>query len=67
MKDSKKSSEKQPMKYWLVEFTLTSGENLQFYVSALTIFDAYEKADGYKCFANNTKLMAKLKKFQLMP
>ncbi len=54
------------MRYWLVEFTLTSGEILQFYVKALTQFDAYEKADGYKCFVDNMTLRSKLK-FGLLP
>lgn len=55
------------MKYWLVEITLTSGEILSFYIKARTQFDAYEKADGYKCFVNNEKLKAKLNTFHLMP
>ena len=68
-----KSSKKQPvakkpkgMRYWLVEITLTSGEILQFYVKALTEFDAYEKADGYTYWVSNEKLKNKLK-FRLMP
>jgi hypothetical protein len=60
-------SPKQPAKYWLVEFTLTSGEVLQFYVKTKTQFDAYEKADSYKYFANNKKLFDLLKTFRLMP
>lgn len=67
MKNSKKSSKKQPMKYWLVEFTLTSGEVLQFYVKAITQFDAYEKADGYACWLENETLKHKLENFKLMP
>jgi hypothetical protein len=68
MKNSKKKVvKKPPMKYWLVEITLTSGEILSFYIKARTQFDAYEKADGYKCFVNNEKLKAKLNTFHLMP
>ena len=67
MKIQKKRSKKQPMKYWLVEFTLMSGEVLQFYVKALTQFDAYEKADGYVYWLDNKKLKNKLSKFRLMP
>jgi hypothetical protein len=67
MKIQKEKSKKQSMKYWLVEFTLTSGEVLQFYVKALTQFDAYEKADGYVYWLNNKKLKNKLNKFGLMP
>jgi hypothetical protein len=65
--ESSKSSKKQPMKYWLVEITLTSGEILSFYVKALTQFDAYEKADGYAWWIDNEKLKSKLKTFRLMP
>lgn len=54
------------MRLWLVEITLTSGERLQFYVNGLTQFDAYEKADGYKHWANNDMLKNKLKSFRLM-
>jgi len=55
-----------PRLYWLVEFTLTSGETLQFYVSARTQFDAYEKADGYKCYLEDPKLRKKLEVFQFL-
>lgn len=67
--ENKKSkfNEKQPMKYWLVEITLTSGEDLQFYVSALTQFEAYQKADGYKYWIGNEKLTNKLRQFRLFP
>lgn len=70
MKNSKKKVErlqKLPMKYWLVEFTLTSGEILSFYVKALTQFDAYEKADNYTYWLDNEKLRSKLSTFRLMP
>ena len=69
MKKEKKKSRKQPkvMRYWLVEITLTSGEILEFYVKALTLFDAYEKADSYAVLAENDKLKNYLKNFRLMP
>ena len=55
------------MRLWLVEITSTDGEILQFYVSALTQFDAYEKADSYVYWLENEKLKNKLKTFRLMP
>ena len=55
-----------PIRYWLVDITLTSGEFLQFYVKALTIKDAYEKADGYAELVSNDVLRNKLKTFKLM-
>ena len=57
------------MKYWLVDITLTSGEELQFYVSALDEYDAYEKADGYAKLSENDMLANcyKGKGFTLMP
>ena len=66
MKNSKKVIEKQPMKYWLVEFTLTSGEILTFYVKAISQFYAYEKAEEYVYWVGNPKLRNKLT-FRLMP
>ena len=62
-----KNNPKQPMKYWLVEFTLTSGETTSFYVKAITQFDAYQKADGYTYWLGNKTLESKLKTFRLMP
>ena len=68
MKKHKKDQiENLPMKYWLVEFTLTSGETLEFYVSALNQFFAYQKAEEYVTFVDNKKLRSKLEKFQLLP
>lgn len=64
-----KGQSKQPKKYWLVDITLTSGEELHFYVSAKDKFAAYEKADAYAEIAENES-MAKLYKgrgFTLMP
>lgn len=65
MNSENKNTKKQPMKYWLVEFTLTSGEILSFYVKAKTQFDAYEKADGYKFWINDEKLLNDLRTFKL--
>jgi hypothetical protein len=60
---------KQPKKYWLVEITLTSGEELQFYVSAINEQSAYEKADGYAELAENPSLANFYKRvgFRLLP
>jgi hypothetical protein len=49
-------NQKQPLKVWLVEITLTSGKDLQFYVSAKTLHDAYKKADDYAELAENEHL-----------
>lgn len=64
-----KGQSKQPMKYWLVDITLTSGEELQFYVSAEYEHDAYAKADGYAELASNSSLanFYKGKGFTLLP
>tara|TARA_R110000803_G_scaffold13218_14_gene37352 strand:+ start:1951 stop:2172 length:222 start_codon:yes stop_codon:yes gene_type:complete len=73
MKETKtkapKEQEKQPMKYWLVEITLTSGEGLQFYVSAINEHEAYQKADGYSELAENELLKQCYDKmgFNLLP
>jgi len=66
MFSEKKNNKKQPMKYWLVEFTLTSGEVLNFYIKARTQFDAYEKADGYRFWVDDEKLKDNLREFKLM-
>jgi hypothetical protein len=55
------------MRLWLLDITLTSGEVLKFYVSGMTQFDAYEKADAYTYWVTNEKLKNKLKDFRLMP
>ena len=64
-----KGQTKQPMKYWLVEITLTSGEELQFYVSAKDEQSAYAKADGYAEMSENDNLanFYKGKGFTLLP
>ena len=64
---TKKAEEDQPLKYWLVEFTLTSGEILTFYIKTINEFEAYKKADEYRFFVRNEVLLRKLKKFQLLP
>jgi hypothetical protein len=55
------------MRVWLVEITLTSGEIQKFYVSGMTQFDAYEKADAYSYWVTNEKLKNNLSTFRLMP
>jgi hypothetical protein len=68
MVDKKRKTEKPPMKYWLVELTLTSGRVRTFYVKARTEFDAYEKADYYAGLASNEQLFdAVTGKFRLLP
>lgn len=58
--------QKQPARYWLVDITLTSGLVLQFYVKALTIGDAYRKADEYADWVSNPQLLNHLRTFKLM-
>jgi len=67
MNTNKKKAEKPPMKYWLVELTLTSGRVLNFYVKARFQHDAYQKADDYAVLAENDKLCQMLSTFKLMP
>lgn len=55
-KKDPKGQTKQPLKCWLVEITLTSGEDLQFYVTAIDQFSAYKKADEYAIIAENKEL-----------
>ena len=55
------------MRIWLVEITSTDGEIQRFYVSGMTQFDAYEKADGYKYWLADERLKNKLSNFRLMP
>jgi hypothetical protein len=66
-KKSRKEKEERPMRYWLVEITLTSGDGLQFYVSAINQEEAYRKADGYAELAENEGLQKRYKEFQLLP
>ena len=56
MDKKKKKSKKPPMKYWLVELTLTSGRVRTFYVKARYQSDAYETADYYASLVNNKQL-----------
>jgi hypothetical protein len=55
------------MRLWFVEITSTDSEIQKFYVSAMTQFDAYEKADGYKYWLADERLKNKLSTFRLMP
>lgn len=66
MNTNNKNAKKLPIKYWQIDFTLTSGEILNFYVKARTQFDAYEKADGYTFWLDNEQLKNHLSKFKLM-
>ena len=47
---------KQPLKCWLVEISLTSGEELQFYVNAIDQETAFNKAERYAKSAENSSL-----------
>ena len=62
-----KPKKPQGLKCWLVEISLTSGKSTQFYVTARTQFEAYQKADGYSFWLDDEKLRNKLSKFRLMP
>ena len=53
-----KKIQKQSMKYWLVDITLTSGKDLQFYVSAMTEEFAYIKATEYAEMAGGDEKLA---------
>lgn len=67
MMNKKKKAEDVPIKYWLVELTLTSGRVRTFYVKARFQYEAYKKADYYASLANNEKLFEVTKKFNLLP
>jgi len=64
---SKQKQKNQPLKYWLVELTLTSGDVRTFYVKAIDKESADEKAYGYAELAENKILGNKLLGFNLMP
>jgi hypothetical protein len=63
----KQKDEKVPLRYWLVELTLTSGRVQTFYVKARYQHEAYEKADYYAFVASNEKLSKMVDTFRLMP
>ena len=64
----KAEDEKVPMRYWLVELTLTSGRVRTVYVKARYQADAYQKADYYASLASNEKLFdLATKNFKLLP
>ena len=68
MDKRKKKSKKPPMKYWLVELTLTSGRVRIFYVKARYQHDAYEKADYYASLASNKQLFdLATENFKMLP
>lgn len=48
--------EQEERNYFLVDITLTSGEELHFYVSAKDQHHAYQKADSYAELAENKSL-----------
>lgn len=68
-KGASNEDRKQPLNCWLVEITLTSGEDLQFYVTAKDKYSAYEKADTYAKLAECEELKQYYmgKGFTLMP
>ena len=66
--NKKKKAEDVPMKYWLVELTLTSGRVRTFYVKARFQQDAYQKADYYASLASNEKLFdLATENFKMLP
>ena len=68
MMNKKKKADKPPMKYWLVELTLTSGRVRTFYVKARFQSDAYQKADYYAGLASNEKLFnLATENFKMLP
>ena len=68
MVKKKRVTRKPPMKYWLVELTLTSGRVRTFYVKARYQHEAYEKADGYADLVENEQLFNKVTDgFKLLP
>ena len=62
---------KEPIKYWFVNFTLTSGDVLKFYVKARTHAESLQKADDYMYWLDDKSLASmlrnKLQTFKLMP
>lgn len=67
-KKKKAENEEIPMRYWLVELTLTSGRVRTFYVKARFQYEAYNKADYYVGLANNETLFNRAtENFKLLP
>ena len=66
-KKGQKDQGKQPMIYWLVQFTFTSGRIVEFYVSAETEFEAQKKAYGYRYVVEVPELLNNFGKFRLRP
>ena len=67
-KKKKTEDEKVPLRYWLVELTLTSGRVRTFYLKAINQFEANKKADEYAEFASNEKLFNLVtENFKLLP
>jgi hypothetical protein len=71
-RETQKQEEPKPkkpngLKCWLVEISLTSGKSTQFYVTAKTQYDVYQKADEYTFWLSDEKLRNKLSTFRLMP
>lgn len=57
LEKEEEKNQKQPMRCWLVEIALTSGDTLRFYVTAIDQKEAYRKADEYaETAAGNEKL-----------
>ena len=68
MDKKKQISEKPPLKLWLVELTLTSGEVRSFYVKAINQYEANETADYYLSIAENKQLFDLVtNKFRMLP
>ena len=65
--EKKQKNEKVPLRYWLVELTLTSGRVQTFYVKAINQFEANKTADYYAEIASNEKLSKMADTFRLMP
>jgi len=59
--------ENHPIKYWMMEVTLTSGEILEFYVKAINQKEANKKGYEYAELAENEALKNYYKKFRLLP
>ncbi len=70
MMNKKKKAENEdiPMRYWLVELTLTSGRVRTFYVKAINQFEANKKADYYaELVSNETLFNRATENFKMLP